>query len=79
MTKKDFELIAEVFAHHRKSYGNRTDSVTLELINDLAEALEQANPRFNRTRFLEACGIEHECHHFNLDNTCQDCGKTKAV
>lgn len=58
MTKKDYELIAEVFAHHRKSYGGRTDSVTVELINDLADALKDDNPLFDRYKFMVACGLE---------------------
>lgn len=58
MTKKDYELIAETFAHHRRMYGGRTDSVTVEIIRDMAEALEKHDPLFNKSKFLKACGLE---------------------
>lgn len=60
MTKKDYELIAEVFGYHRKQYGGRTDSVTVELVNDLADALAKQNPKFNRNKFLASCGLSNE-------------------
>lgn len=49
MTKKDFELIAGVLADVHKK-GNKICVVEL-----LADALAETNPRFDRGRFLTAC------------------------
>ena len=57
MTRRGYELIAEVFRIHRKMYGNRTDSVVKELIDDLAQALSEDNKAFDRELFLKNCGI----------------------
>jgi hypothetical protein len=54
MTRKDFEMIAEVIATAwHGSQETRTD-----LSNKMADALETTNPRFNRALFLEACGVK---------------------
>lgn len=53
MTKKDYELIAKVI---RENEGDDMRS-HIALVNALAYALEQANPRFDRPRFLAACDI----------------------
>lgn len=54
MTKKDFEMIAEVIATAwHGSQETRTD-----LSNKMADALENTNPRFNRELFLTACGVK---------------------
>lgn len=56
MNKKEFETIADVFRIHRQRYEGRTDSVTQELIEDMADALEAVYPRtFNRAMFTAAC------------------------
>ena len=52
MTRKDYQLIAEVFA---RSAGD--DLAKLIALN-LADKLEQDNPRFNKARFLTACGVK---------------------
>lgn len=58
MTRRDYELIAEVFAKSRQSYGGRTDSVLIELAEDMANALAEDNERFDKTRFIEAVRSE---------------------
>lgn len=62
MTKKHFEMMAKLFRdqiEENKSYGN---SAGAEAIINLAERFcfeaEYDNPRFDRDRFLTACGIE---------------------
>jgi hypothetical protein len=50
MTRKDYQLIAQVFA--RANF----NSIDL-LARDLATELEAENPRFDRARFLSACGV----------------------
>jgi len=59
MNQKEYELIASVFANHRKMYGGRTDSVVTELIEDMADYIGMEYPKtFDRDKFLKACGIE---------------------
>lgn len=58
MNQREFETIAEVFARHRAMYGGRTDSVVMELIEDMADALEYEYPKtFIRDKFMEACNV----------------------
>lgn len=58
MTRKDYELIASAFrlssegernADHVR--GNHDAAITLSSL------LQQQNPRFDRTKFLRACGL----------------------
>ena len=59
MTKKDYELIANVLYHQRPSHSSVIDHDMQRWVimcNAFATALESTNPRFNRTRFLTACG-----------------------
>jgi len=52
MTRKDYQMIAEVFA---RSAG---DDLAKILAENLADKLEIDNPRFDRARFLTACGVK---------------------
>jgi hypothetical protein len=52
MTRKDYVMIAKVFA---RSAG---DDLAKLLAEDLADKLQADNPRFDRARFIEACGIK---------------------
>jgi hypothetical protein len=54
MTKKDFELIAKVVA--RSTIGKGQEART-GIANAFADELEEINPRFDRARFLTACGV----------------------
>jgi hypothetical protein len=55
MTRKDYVVIAEVI----KNLDEVLDSYALEVLADnMAEALESDNPRFDRARFLVACGVK---------------------
>lgn len=63
MTKKDYELIAKVFADNTFSpdstidFDAGYDAGRKHLAESLAYAFEDENPRFNRERFLTACGL----------------------
>jgi len=58
MTRKDYELIAEAIKTSRKVITGEAVLVSVEhLANTLATDLEIDNPRFNRARFLSACGV----------------------
>ena len=55
MTRKDYELIAKVFKNAQELTTERAGvGVTAYL---LANELAQDNPRFDRARFLSACGV----------------------
>ncbi len=54
MTRKDFELIAEVIA--TSWHGN--EELKFQLSHNMADKLEGTNPRFNRALFLTACGVK---------------------
>jgi hypothetical protein len=59
MTKKDYELIAAVFA---KFTGEAGDVVERDaMAYDLADALAADNPRFSREIFLVAAGVWSKC------------------
>lgn len=56
MTKKDYELVASVIKQAQE------DGVSAEQTEgfsyDMAHALELANPKFDKQRFLELCGLK---------------------
>ena len=56
MTRKDYQLIAEVFANLGQIIDIK-ETVAVDLARNLADALETDNPRFDRARFLVACGV----------------------
>jgi hypothetical protein len=57
MTKTDYEMVATSV---KRWYGlmNVTYLTLFELVDELATAFESDNPKFNRNKFLTACGIE---------------------
>lgn len=60
MTKKDFELIAGVFAKARASMNSgeihlTADNLMEMLVLSMEAKLSQQNPRFNSETFLKAC------------------------
>jgi hypothetical protein len=59
MTRKDYVLIADTLANLMSDFNNGgEDSVSLSLVaQELADTLEADNPRFDRERFLTACGV----------------------
>ena len=60
MTRKDYVLLADVINTARKVVivGEGTTLVSVaHLANTLATELEIDNPRFDRHRFLIACGV----------------------
>lgn len=59
MTRKDYELIATAVrdsAMDRPTYSQQVQRRFTAM--RLADALASQNPRFNRERFLAACGVE---------------------
>jgi hypothetical protein len=61
MTRKDFELIAGVLSNIRKVTLTKEGKEDLNYIaRDFADALQDAHPRFDKFRFLVACGVWKE-------------------
>lgn len=61
MTRKDFQLIAEVIAQTYHKFGpTEADEAegVMYLAGNMADALATTNPRFDRQRFLYACTAE---------------------
>ncbi len=56
MTRKDYQLIAQVFANVGEMV-ELSETIGADLARNLADALQADNPRFDRARFLEACGV----------------------
>lgn len=64
MTRKDYELIAQVILALREIYSKSSDgfargylSATADIAILLSERLVKDNPRFDRERFLKARGV----------------------
>lgn len=57
MTRKDYELIAGVFASFAEIV-DLSETIGADIARRLADELAEENPRFNSARFLSACGLE---------------------
>lgn len=57
MNRKEYELIARVFREHRASYGNRTDTVALEILADMVGMLQENYTNFHPMRFYEEVNL----------------------
>ena len=62
MTRKDYNLIAEAIANAKAATADYTDpwqaeNGAWEAARYLSLALRRDNPRFDRARFMEACGF----------------------
>ena len=63
LTRKHFNTIANTLADNRKEWervdGLDTSGAVLDSVaRDMADAMRQFNPSFDRDRFLKACGVE---------------------
>ena len=58
MTRKDYVLLAEAIkaAVEATDYPERLGA--LLAANEISHRLQQDNPRFDRVRFIKACGLE---------------------
>ena len=59
MTKKDYELIARNIAQVQREFRGVEDGINAirDVAVFIASDLERDNPRFDRERFLKACGV----------------------
>lgn len=61
MRKKDYELIAMANLNALQDAANLAERAgALAVANNLADRLEQANPKFDRSKFLASCGLPNE-------------------
>ena len=61
MTKKDYELIARAFYNQMTSttvFGTSEQLAIKGTAMLLSVYLAEQNPKFNRSKFLKACGLE---------------------
>jgi hypothetical protein len=60
MTRKDYIMIANIIAFNQVDFVEGDDGHTLLkiLANQFANELQADNPRFDRARFLAACGVK---------------------
>jgi len=64
MSKKDYELIAKVIEYNMPSQIAKPKGcggglgVWVNILNGLIEAFEQNNNKFDREKFLKACGVK---------------------
>ena len=60
MTRKDYVMIAEILKFNRRDFNEGEDGLSLLniLAHQFANSLEDDNPRFDRARFLVACGVK---------------------
>lgn len=58
MTKKHFEAVASAIrAEYEDTYGEPAEEAIRSIARKLADVFASENPRFDRARFLAACGI----------------------
>ena len=55
MTRKDFQLIADVLKSHIKLAAPDSKGTVRAIALDFARELQKTNPRFNVQRFVKAC------------------------
>jgi hypothetical protein len=58
MTRKDYILIAAAIKYVRDNSGNACERTAALVAVELAMQLATDNPRFDRERFLKACGVK---------------------
>lgn len=69
LTRKHSKAIAEMVARYTVPHTTYPgDMVQLNFVNALADYFVADNPRFDRERFLSACGIEPGSEHL-----CEQC------
>lgn len=57
MTKKDYKLIADAILSAKQNTNPLEQSAISTVVHELANRLQNENPRFDRERFLSACGF----------------------
>lgn len=64
MSKKDYVLITDAFAHHKgKVMTSREKSLIIRLATGIANRLRAGNPAFDTNKFMEACCLPEDVNH----------------
>jgi len=58
MTRKDYVAIAAAIKNAPWSDGMTEEFIESAIANAIADVFEQDNARFDRARFLKACGVQ---------------------
>lgn len=60
LTRPHYKAIAEIFRFNRENIEGALNTMDLEecIARDLVEYFAEDNPRFNRSQFMTACGLE---------------------
>ena len=58
MTKKDYVAIADAILSARNERETNAAQAITNVASYIADKLECDNPRFDRARFLAACGVQ---------------------
>ncbi len=58
MTRKDYILLADALKAAAYALNPPERTGALLAANEIAHSLAEDNPRFDRARFLKACGLE---------------------
>lgn len=76
MTKKHYEAIANIIVSQYDN-ANINDYGRYRIACELADYFASDNPRFDRARFLEACGVECDGRHDTVNDIvqCRDCSR----
>lgn len=92
MTRKDYVKIAAVFKDYYLTisagtgdYNDLSKIVFKELAENMATMLKTDNPRFDRDRFLAACGVPDRCDECQtkdhdqcpMNDNCSCCANTR--
>ena len=61
MTRKDYEVIASAWKAISATYRGDTsaEKAIHHSVQEIADSLERNNPRFNRDKFIAACGVQN--------------------
>jgi hypothetical protein len=62
MTRKDYVLIAEAMKAAAYALNPPQRTGALLAAYELSHSLQEDNPRFDRKRFMDACGLDAEWH-----------------
>ena len=57
MTRKHYKAIADIIAQSKENAGEATTVVLAVLTIKLSHFFVQENPRFDKVRFMKACGF----------------------
>ena len=60
MTKKVFELVAKVLRLERPNKSEGSNWQWINVVRTFADKFEEENERFDRARFVAACGCDDE-------------------